>query len=119
MSARDEPIAKLAEEHYLDIFFMAVGHEQRIERLAAFGHAVAALQAEQDAQALTQAVDNERERVYRTLASAVRKVLSPELVALVEAEIRRGIATQHSVCGNWTPQKAVEAAHSPLVQKEI
>lgn len=46
-----------------------------------------------------------REFALRTLATALRKVLSPELVALVEAEVRRGLAAEHSVCGNWTPQK--------------
>ena len=43
----------------------------------------------------------------RVLAAALRKVLSPELVALVEAEVRRGLAQQarEPECGNWTPEK--------------
>lgn len=62
--------------------------------------------------ALSRVAERQREETLRVLASATRKVLSPELVTLVEVEIRRGLAGQYTepVCGNWTPEKAKEAA---------
>jgi hypothetical protein len=79
-----------------------------IERLAA------ALALATSLGELNAAREEGREVALRTLASAIRKVLSPELVALVEAEMRRGLARDVGIqCGNWTPQKFASDPQTP------
>lgn len=70
-----------------------VGHDMR--RLCR--HAAALLEEAQreTERAEREAFDKGRAHALLHLASATRKVLSPELVRLVEAEMRRGLMAQH------------------------